>query len=312
MPYPKELHVDQLLTNLSVQYRNEEMIWREVMPLIPVGKRSDKFTKYNKEDSYRKPDDTIGPKGEANQSDWGVSTDNYSVKGHAQADWLPQESIDNSDNPIQPEMDTNNFLNGVLDVAQESRVAGVVFAAASYPSGNKVQLSGTSQWGQSADDPIADVLTAVETCFMRANTLVFGLDAWLIFRKLPEVLDAVKSSTRFQGSPGGLATITEVAGLFDVPRVLIGRGRYITSKPGQTATYARLWGKHCAAIHVVPNPGIRSITFGGTFSESDRMTMREFDAKRGEKGAHYFKVSWNSDEKVIASDLGYFIEDAVP
>jgi len=30
------------------------------------------------------------------------------------------------------------------------------------------------------------------------------------------------------------------------------------------------------------------------------------------KGAHYFKVAWNSDEKIIASDAGYFIQDAVP
>jgi hypothetical protein len=72
-----------------------------------------------------------------------------------------------------------------------------------------------------------------------------------------------------------------------------------------------LWGKHCAALHVMPSPGIKSITFGVTFAESLRMAYRTFDGKRGEKGAHYFKVAWNSDEKIIASDLGYFIQDAV-
>ena len=41
------------------------------------------------------------------------------------------------------------------------------------------------------------------------------------------------------------------------------------------------------------------------------MTMRDFDPKRGVKGAHYIKVAWNSDEKIVASDLGYFIQDAV-
>ncbi|MDP2689509.1 MAG: hypothetical protein Q8P48_05295, partial [Deltaproteobacteria bacterium] len=168
-----------------------------------------------------------------------------------------------------------------------------------------------AQWGGSADDPIGDIMTAVEGCFMRANTLIFGLDAWIKFRQLPEILDAVKSSTRFQDSPGGLATQSEVASLFDVDRILIGRSRYISTAEGQTPTYTRLWGKHCAALHVVPNPGIRSITFGATFSETTRITMRDFDPKRGVKGAHYIKTAWNSDEKVIASDLGYFIQDAV-
>jgi len=312
MPEARSLHVDSILSNLSIQYRNEEMIWRNIMPVVLVGKRSDKFYKYNKEDSYRLPDDKIGPKSLPNEYDWGVQEDNYSVSDHALGDWLPQEVIDNADNPLQPEIDTNDFLNMLLDVAQEKRVADIVFNAASYPSGNKVQLSGTAQWGGSADDPIGDVYDAVEGCFVRANTLVFGQEAWAVFRKLPEVLDAVKASTRYQDTPGGLATASEIAALFEVDRVLIGRARYISSKEGQTATYARLWGKHCAALYVAPGePSIKTITFGLTFSETQRHTQRDFDPKRGIKGAHYIKVAWNSDEKVIASDLGYFIQDAV-
>ncbi len=312
MPTPKSLHVDAILSNLSVKYRNEDMIWPLLLPVIPVGKRSDKYFVYNKADSYRLADDKIGPKSLPNEADWGVSTDNYSVKDHALGDWLPQETIDNSDNPVQPEVDTNDFVNGLLDVAQEKRVADLVFAAGTYPTGNKVQLSGTGQWGGAADNPINDILTAVETCFVRANTLVFGQAAWQKFRTLPEVLDAVKSTTRYQGSPGGLATNLEVAALFEVSKVLVGRARYISSNEGQADTYARLWGKHCAALYVLPGtPGIKSITFGGTFSETRRQTQRDFDPKRGIKGAHFIKVAWNSDEKIIASDLGYFIQDAV-
>ena len=311
MPEPRMLHIDRELSNLSIKYRNEDMIWPFLLPEIKVGKRSDKFYKYAKEDSYKVVDDKIGPKSLPNEVDWAISTDNFSVKDHALGDWLPQETIDNSDNPIQPDVDTNDFINMLLDVAQEQRVSALVFAAGTYPTGNKVQLSGTAQWGGSADNPINDVITAVETCFVRANTLVFGAEAWFKFRQLPEILDAVKSSTRQQSTPGGLATAPEVAALFEVERIIVGRSRYITTKEGQTATYARLWGKHCAALHVKPNPGIRSITFGGSFVETRRQTMRDFDPKRGVKGAHYIKVAWNSDEKVIASDVGYFIQDAV-
>jgi hypothetical protein len=310
MPEARDLHVDAILSNLSIKYRNSDMIWPEVLPVIKVNKRSDKFTKYNKEDSFREVNDAIGPKSDANEVDWGVSTDNYSVKDHALADYVPIEEIENADTPISPEVDTNDFLNMVLDVNQEKRVAAVVFAAATYPTGNKVQLSGTGQWGGSADAPINDILTAIETCFMRANTLVFGVDAWLKFRQLPEILDAVKAVAG-ASLKGGMASASEVAQLFEVERVIVGRSRYITSKEGQPTTYARLWGKHCAALHVLQSPGIKSVTFGATFSEQLRMTQRAFDAKKGVKGAHYIKTGWNSDEKIIASDLGYFIQDAV-
>lgn len=310
MPEPRELHVDQVLSDLSIKYRNPEMIWPEVMPVRKVNKRSDKFIKYNKEDSFRIHDDAIGPKALPNEADWGTSTDNYSVKDHALGDWLPQESIDNADNPIQPEVDTNEFLNEQLDLTQEKRVSTVVFTAGNYPSGNKVQLSGTAQWGQSADDPIGDILTGIEACWAKPNVMVMGSDVWKIFRKLPEVLDAVR--TVIGGvARGGLVTSPEVAALFELDRVLIGRARYITTKEGQTPTYARLWGKHCALLRVVPNPGEKTILWGITFAEMLRQTQRDFDPKRGIKGAHYFKVAWNSDEKIIASDAGYFIQDAV-
>ncbi len=311
MPEPKTLHIDAVLSDLSLKYRNEAMLWPLLMPVVKVSKRSDKFFVYSKADSYKLANDQIGPKSLPNEVDWGVSTDNYSVKDHALGDWLPQETIDNADNPLQPEIDTNDFLNLLLDIAQEKRVADIVFSANTYPTGNKVQLSGTAQWGGPADDPIGDVLTAIETCFIRANTLVFGADAWKVFRKLPEVLDAVKGATRYQGSPGGLATTTEVASLLEVDNVIVGRARYITTKEGQTPTYTRLWGKHCAALYVEKNPGIKGITFGMTFVEMLRQTQRDFDPKRGVKGAHYIKVAWNSDEKVVAPDLGYFIENAV-
>lgn len=312
MPEAKQLHKDRFLSEFSVQYQNDEMIWEEILPIVDVGKRSDAFVVYSKEDSYRIQEDRVGAKSQSNEIDYGTGEDNYSVKGHSLAGWVPQENVENADEPMKPLEDENDFLNRGLHIAQEKRVADKVFAAATYPSGNKVTLSGTGQWGQSADDPIGDVLNAVETCFQRANTIIFGQAAWQIFRKLPEVLDAVKSSSRFQGSPGGIATNQEVAALFEVERVLVGRARYITSKEGQTATYARLWGKHCAALYVAKNVGLKTVTFGKTFSQRRRATFRDFDAKRGEAGAHYLKVSWNSDEKIVASDLGYFIENAVP
>lgn len=311
MPEARDLHVDSVLTNMSVKYRNEEMIWREILPEVKVNKRSDIYYKYDKDSGFRVYDDKIGPKSEANEIDYSVSKDNYSVKDHALADYVSQEEIDNSDSPLAPEMDANDHLNDSLDVVQEQRVASMVFAAATYPAGNKVTLSGTSQWSGTADDPIKNVQDAVEGCFVRANTLVFGIDAWLVFRRLPEILDAVKAIAG-TSLAGGLATPSAVANLFEVDRILIGRSRYITTKEGQASTFARLWGKHMAALHLKSgNPGVRSITFGKTFVETNRLTMRMFDQKKGLKGAHYLKVGWNSDEKIIASDLGYFIENAV-
>jgi hypothetical protein len=314
MPTPKSLHIDAILSTLSVQYRNAEMLWQEILPIVKVGKRSDKFFIYNKADSFKLVSDRIGAKALPNEADWGVTTDNYSVNDHALGDWLPQETIDNSDAPIRPEIDTNDFLNMLLDTAQEKRVVDLVFSASTYPTGNKTDLAtgSNTQWDEASGDPIKDIETAIESCFVRANTLVMGQETWSVLRRHADILDAVKSSTRYQTTvSGGLAGTEEVAQLFGVEKVLIGRSKYVSSKEGQTPVYTRLWGKHCAALHVAKAAGIKTITFGGTFVEMMRQTQKDFDPKRGIKGAHYFKVAWNSDEKIIASDLGYFIENAI-
>jgi len=311
MPEAKDLHVDKALSTVSVQYRNDELIGSEVMPMVPVGMRSDKYYIYQKDDSYKIPDDMVGPKAMPNEVDWKTSTDNYSVKDYALGDYVPQEVIDNADQPLSPLADTAEFLSNLLRNAFEVRIAAKVFTAANYPAANKVTLAGATQWSGASDNPLGDVMTAIEACFMRANTLVFGIDAWLVFRKLPEILDAVKSSTRFQSS-GGLATQSEVAALFDVERVLVGRARKVTSKEGQTTTFGRIWGKHMSALFVPKGSlNTKSIAWGVTFSESNMLTYREFDGKRGVKGAHYVKNGWNTDEKIVASDVGYMIENAV-
>ncbi len=314
MPPVGQLHIDSALTNLSVQYRNTSMIWPLVMPIVPVKKRSDKYFVYNEADSFTLPDDTIFPKGLANEYDWGTSDNNYSVRDHATADWLPEEVIENADAPLQPEVDTNNYLNLLLDVAQENRVASIIFNAANYAAANQEVLAGASQWSDANSTPIDDINNGIESCFGpdgRANTLVFGIDTWKALRSHPQILDAVKAATRLQASNGGLASRDEVATLFEVEQILVGRGRYNTAKQGQAPAYARLWGKHAAALYMEKKPGIRSISFAVTFCEQLRTTMRDFDVKRGVKGAHYFKVGWNSAEIILAPNCGYFFENAV-
>jgi hypothetical protein len=312
MPEPQNLHIDVGLTNLSVQYRNEDLIWKQLMPIVKVGKRSDKYWVYNKADSYTVPDDTIGPVALPNEYDWGVAPNNFSVTDHALAGWVPQEDVDNADAPLQPMVDTNDFLNKLLDLAQEQRVAAKVFNAANYSANNILTLSGTSQWDQSAGNPIENLLGAIEACFERANTVVMGADLWAVFRQLPTILDAVKSPSRFQDTPGGVATVEEMKGLFDIPNWIVGRSRYNSAAEGASPAYSRLWpSNYCAVLYVNPHPGIKQITWGVTFSETLRIAYRGFDGKRGIKGAHYLKVAWNQSSQVVANDVGYLIENPI-
>ena len=309
---PSDVHVDAILTNISIKYMNDELIANTVMPIVPVSKRSDKYYVYDRDEAFRIDDDTLGPKARPNEIDMKQSTDNYSVVSHGLADYVGQEEIDNADAPLQPLADATENLRDKLLLAHEFRVATVAQAPANYASGNKVQLSGTSLWTDKTNaTPLDNVLAAVEGTFKRANVLVMGKEPWLAFRVHPQVLDAVKNSTRNQGAAGGFATEAEIIALLEIQNIVVGRARYNTTKKGQTASYSLIWGNNAMAFYTEPSPGIKRASWGYTYSENPGTTFRAFDGKRGEKGATYIKDAWNSDRKIVAADLGYLIEDAI-
>ncbi len=129
-PEPKDLHIDQILTNLSIQYKNEDHIWPEVLPLLKVAQKSDKYFKYDKADTFRVKDLKLGPTSRPNESGYGVATETYAVEDYGEAIWVSDDAIRLADAPLQVEFDTIQQLNTDLDIAQEVRVADLVFAAA--------------------------------------------------------------------------------------------------------------------------------------------------------------------------------------
>ncbi len=307
---PSGLHVDAVLTNYSQQYKHEPLIGGEVMPFVPVMKRSDKYAKYDKDQRFTVPNTAIGPKSKAGELDLKVSFDNYSVKDYGLEEFVSQAEIDNADNPLDPARDALDLLMELLMLDHEKRVATAAFTAANYPAGNKVTLAGTDQWTDTTNaDPLDDIMTGLDATFMRPNIMVFGADSWRSFRQHPKIVDAVKGATRQQGAQGGIASREDVAALFEVERVLVGRSRENTAAEGQTATFGRLWGDSCALLHVRRNLSPRSITWGCTFQELRPTVTRRRDDSRGVKGGEVIKVAMNSDEKIKASDLGYLISD---
>jgi hypothetical protein len=74
MPQPtqNQVHVDAILTNISVAYfqQNQNFIATRVFPVVPVSKQSDKFFTYTKNDWFR---DEAQRRADATESAGGVT-----------------------------------------------------------------------------------------------------------------------------------------------------------------------------------------------------------------------------------------------
>lgn len=314
---PRQTHNEATLSDFSVEIINKgPAIWSKALPIRKVSKRADKYYIYDRANAFQVPDDTLGPNALPNEITWGLSSTNYSVEDHGNADWVPQETIDNADTPLQPLQDSTRQINRVLDNDQEVRAAAVVFAAGNYDSDHKVTLTGNDQWSNyststTASDrsnPIEDIQTALYAIDnLEDAIIIFGALPWKTFRSHPQIVQAIAGSNPL----GGIASEQQVSNLFDGVRVAVGRMKYNSAKPGQTASLDDIWGDFCAVLNAPSNPGVRTPTFGVTFIETNRMVTLDYDKKRGVKGSHYVKVSWNSDEAVIAPTCGYLISDTI-
>lgn len=305
---PRDLHVDAVLTNFSQQYKNEDYIADMVLPPVKVKKRSDVWFVYDKDQRFTLPDMKIGAKSKVGETDLKMSANgNYSVLDYGLEEFVSQAEIDNADNPLDPQRDATDLIMGLLLLAREKRCADLVFAAGTYGSQTSTP---TNKWTHLTNGtPLTDIMTALDVPFLRPNIMVFGADSWRAFRSHPQIVDAVKGATRLQGAKGGIASREDVAALFEVDQVLVGRSKLNSAKPGQAASYARLWTDNCALLRVEKSTTPRSVTFGCSLTETEPTAMVRRDDARGIKGGIAVRVVHNMDEKIKAADLGYLYTD---
>lgn len=310
---PKDITPQPILTNFSLAHFNTNLIWRAVSPVIKVAKRLGFYWEQNVGDNFKLIDDSLSSSGLVNESGINFTKKAYAVESKGTGEWLPK-TTEGEDEGLDVQLTITSTNKNNLDLAHEKRVADVVFAAATYPAANKVALSAGDRWDvPSTSVPLKDIQDGFLAMLTRGNLIVFGEEAWEAFRRHPQTLDAVASSTRNQGAAGGLATADEVSNLFTVSgsspvKIVVGTAKF-TVDGGATMT--RVWGKHVAIIKTETNPGRRSQIFTGTISESEGETTTIFNGERGEKGSTLIKSTWNQQHVILSADVGYFIETVI-
>lgn len=305
-PFP----VDSVLTAISLAYRNPAMIADSVLPrLMAMGKQSYEYYQWAQEQAYNIPDTQVGRKGRVKEVEFTAERLTRTTRDDALDDGIPIDDINNAAGSVDPVGNASMTLTDLVLLARERRVAGLVFAAGTYPAGHKVQLAGNQQWSDPSSTPIADINAGLDVPLIRPNTMTIGQVAWTALRSHPDIM---KSVNRTAGDRGN-ARVQDVAELFELENLYVGRAFYGAAAKGQAFSKARVWGPH-AALHytdpLVTEPLSNRVTFGWTAQYLDRLAGQEEDSKIGMRGGIRVRVGESVDEVITAADLGYYIEDA--
>ena len=95
MPFQNQLHVDQLLSNVSLRYSSKDFLADKIFPEVMVKKDSDLYRIYERD--FRIPETIRANKGVANEHFWQVSSASYVLEDHALKEYISQDDIDNYD-----------------------------------------------------------------------------------------------------------------------------------------------------------------------------------------------------------------------
>jgi hypothetical protein len=319
MPQPtqSQVHVDAILTNISVAYmqRAENFIADKVFPVVPVDKQSDKFFKYDKNDWLRDEAQQRADGTESVGSGYNITTDTYYAPVYSIHKDIGDQTRANADAPINVDREAAEFvthrllLRRELQFVSDFMTTGVwgtdVAGVSSSPTTGQ-----TIQWSDYTNsDPIEDIEAAkagiLSVTGMEANTLVLGYDVFRTLKNHPDLVDRIKYTSS--------QTITEdmLARMFDIDRVLVSKSIKATNKEGATGAYSFTTGKTALLAHVAPNPGILTPSAGYTFtwtgvSQGLGATIGTSSFRMESLRATRVESEIAFDNKVIGSDLGYF------
>lgn len=321
MPQPtqQDVHVDAILTNISVAYMqgSDKFMSTQAFPVVPVEKQSDLYYKYTKNDWFRDEAERRADATESAGSGYTLLTDSYHCDVWAFHKDIGDQVRANADNPIKPDTEATQFVTQRLMLRQEIQWVTDYFATSVWGT-DKVGTTDFVKWSDRAlSDPIEDMEGAKEqvlgTTGFELNTLVLGYQVFRQLKQHPDIIDRIKYTT---GVTGRTITPELLAAMFDIDRVLISKAVKATNQEGQAEAYAFTHGKNALAMHVAPSPGLmtpsagyvftwRGISEGlGTDIGVTRFRMPAIRADRVEG-----QVSF--DNKVVATDLGYFFSAAV-
>ncbi len=257
------IHHDRALTDVSVGYENAELIGERIYPVVPVENQSDKYFKHGK-DIFTVRDDRRSPGGEARESRWTLSDDNFFCEGHALKDYVPRENQGNSDPQLDLLTDTTEVLTDQIMLNQEVNLVTILAAAM---TGTSLAAQTLTPWNDDDVDPLPIIETQKIAIAKRIgkppNVLVMSGPVWSAMKLNANIRMLITGAGSL---PGAVITPQNLAAYLDLKEVLVGSAVKNTANEGQDVSLDFVWGEYALLFYRPQSPGRKTLSLGYTFA----------------------------------------------
>jgi len=299
MPFQNQLHVDKLLSQISVRYATKDFIASEIFPMIPVKKDSDLYRVYSQ--NFRIPSTLRANKGVANQHYFEVSNSSYVLEDHALKDYISDDDIDNYD-VADLRADTVEELTDVIMRRMEKSTLDL-FTTTNWSL--NVSLAATAAWtiDTTVSNPIPIVDTGATTILNNSGKMptygVISRTGFIGVKNHQSVLDRTKYTSAEMNEP-------IIAGLFNLEKLHVSKAQVDTSNRGATSSQGSMLGDVMFMGWKPARPSPKAPSAGYIFFKNVPAVRRWRDEERI---ADAIEVRKKYNVKVVASLCGYLIKD---
>lgn len=316
-PQPSDLHVDRMLTQLAVAYRQDlsNFVADRIFPSIPVDKQSDTYRIYPRDWWLRTFADKRAPATESRGIDWEYSEDSYFAEKYSIHADVPDEDRANEDDDLDIFEDATQLTVDQILLKKEKDFVSTYMQTGVWDTDVDVSASSTAWTTAATATPLNDVadkqLAMHQVTGRMANTIAMAMPTFNALRFTDQILDRII----YGGGNADPANVTPqiLAGLFGVDRVfLLGA---VENSAGQAETLSMDWvlSDGLWLGYVPPRPSPRTPSAGYTFKwrgaagsvdgmRTKRFRMDHLDAERVETDDY-------RDEKVVSAALGTFFHN---
>ena len=313
------VHIDVVLSNISIGYPNNEFVGNNLLPTVSVQKQSNKYYVFGREAWSVDPGGDVRAPGTVSNEIPGltVSTDSYFAQEHSLQIAVTDEERENADSPLSPDRDGTELVTAKLMLAREIVIRDMAVTAANFATGYSTTLSGTAQWNDYVNsDPIGVVRTGFRKIhsglFLEPNLGIFPYQVLTQLEDHPDFIERIKYSER------AILTSELIASVLGIGRVIVPGLGYNSANPGQTASLGYLWGKDVLLAYVPDRAGLKIPAFAYEFVwPKNGLTQSVKKWREDPRESDVIRVSRRYDLKFIAQDAssksiaGYIIKAAV-
>lgn len=318
MPLPtiNDVHVDALLSNMSIAYIQDEknFVSHRTFASVPVKKASDRYTKFPKGYFFRSDAQVRADNTESAAKKFSVdTTPTYFCLPYALHHDISDRRRKNADSPMMVDQGAVKVLTQDLMLRREIVFATKFLTASSGWSTVRTGGSNFTRWDQASSTPIDNMSVwlddAGESTGWRPNVAVFGPRVWTVLKNHAQVLDRLKYTSS--------EAVTEqiIARLIGVDEVLVARATRNSANEGAADSMSYLVGDVALFAYRTSTPMLDTPAAGYVveFSEFDgvkpgqaaigQFRMEHLKADRYEGQMDFDMIQSAPDAAVFADDI---------